>query len=125
MTVIILDRYYFSTAAYQGARGADAAEIVRRNESFAPLPDLVLLLDVPPVTGAARIHARGDLLDDFEAQDYQRAVRENFLALDHSFIRRVDAGATPEAVFMMCRDIFDTALREWQAAKREAATNPD
>ena len=37
--VVILDRYYFSTAAYQGAHGADPEIILSRNESFAPQPD--------------------------------------------------------------------------------------
>src|SRR5689334_18751024 len=32
--VVILDRYYFSTAAYQGARGLDPAEIIQANEAF-------------------------------------------------------------------------------------------
>lgn len=123
--VVILDRYYFSTAAYQGARGADVAEIIRRNETFAPVPDLVLLLDLPPSIGAARIHARGDVLDDFEAHDYQRAVRENFLALARPFIERIDASARPEAVFVECRDLLDAALRRRQAAKSASAAISD
>ena len=32
--VVIVDRYYFSTAAYQGARGVDPQELLRRNEEF-------------------------------------------------------------------------------------------
>ena len=44
--VVILDRYYFSTMAYQGARGFDPAEIRRRNEEFAPVPDWLFILDV-------------------------------------------------------------------------------
>ena len=38
--VVVLDRYYFSTAAYQGIRGFDFWEIIERNEAFAPRPDL-------------------------------------------------------------------------------------
>ena len=33
--VVLLDRYYYSTAAYQGALGFDPAGIVRDNETFA------------------------------------------------------------------------------------------
>ena len=36
--VVILDRYYFSTMAYQGARGFDPVEIRRRNEAFGRSP---------------------------------------------------------------------------------------
>src|SRR5207302_10040024 len=33
--VVVLDRYYLSTAAYQGARGADPGKILETNERFA------------------------------------------------------------------------------------------
>jgi len=35
---VIIDRYYFSTMAYQGARGISPAELMNRNEQFAPQP---------------------------------------------------------------------------------------
>ena len=56
--VIILDRYYFSSMAYQGVRGFDPAEIRRVNEEFAPQPDLLLLLDLPVDTALERIGIR-------------------------------------------------------------------
>src|SRR5512137_250225 len=37
--VIVLDRYYFSTIAYQGAKGIDTRRIRRMNEAFAIPPD--------------------------------------------------------------------------------------
>ena len=40
--VILCDRYFLSTAAYQGARGFDPEEILELNH-FAPDPDLALL----------------------------------------------------------------------------------
>ncbi|NBV87403.1 MAG: dTMP kinase, partial [Verrucomicrobia bacterium] len=52
--LVLLDRYYFSNAAYQGARGADPEAILAVNEAFAPQPDLVLLLDCPPAQTLAR-----------------------------------------------------------------------
>ena len=97
--VVILDRYYFSTAAYQGARGLDPQAIIATNEKFAPIPDLVLLLDLDPAAGATRIHRRGDMPDDFEALDYQREVRRIFLSLDRPFLHRVDATREANAVF--------------------------
>lgn len=36
--VVISDRYYYSSAAYQGARGLDPEAILRLNEAFAPGP---------------------------------------------------------------------------------------
>ena len=97
--VVILDRYYFSTAAYQGARGLDPQAIIAANEKFAPIPDLVLLLDLDPAAGATRIQRRGDVLDDFEGLDYQRKVRRIFLSLDHPFIHRMNAAQESDVVF--------------------------
>ena len=110
-SVVILDRYYFSTAAYQGARGLDPQAIIDANEKFAPVPDLVLLLDIDPGDGAARIQRRGDVPDDFEALDYQREVRRVFLALDRPFIHRVDASQDAPTVFQNARAIIERALK--------------
>ena len=108
--VVILDRYYFSTAAYQGARGLDPQAIIAANEKFAPIPDLVLLLDLDPAAGAARIHRRGDVLDDFEALDYQREVRRIFLSLARPFIHRVNAERGAESVFQDARGKVEQIL---------------
>src|SRR5215471_8075627 len=67
--VVILDRYYFSNAAYQGAHGADPEVILSRNEAFAPQPDLLVILDVSPQTGLQRIRERGDEPNKFETLD--------------------------------------------------------
>lgn len=64
--VVIVDRYYFSTAAYQGARGMDFERILQMNEEFAPQPDLLFVLEVHPATGRQRIAARGDIANHFE-----------------------------------------------------------
>ena len=109
--VVLLDRYYISTAAYQGARGADPEAILLENERFAPLPDLVLLLDFDPAGGLARIRARGDAPNTFEEAEQLRAVRGIFLGLRRSFIRKVDAARAAEEVWGECREIFDGVIR--------------
>ena len=108
--VVLLDRYYLSTAAYQGARGADPEAILLENERFAPLPDLVLLLDFDPAGGLARIRARGDAPNTFEEAEQLRAVRKIFLGLQRPFIRKVDAARAPDAVWDDCRAEFDRLL---------------
>jgi dTMP kinase len=108
--LVLLDRYYLSTAAYQGARGADPAGILEMNERFAPQPDLVLLLDFDPDGGLARIRTRGDQPNTFEEAEQLRVVRKIFLALERPFIRRVDASRTAEAVWADCRAEFDALI---------------
>ena len=108
--VVLLDRYYLSTAAYQGARGADPEAILLENERFAPKPDLVLLLDFDPDGGLARVRARGDVPNTFEEAEQLRAVRAIFLGLRRPFIRKVDAARAAEEVWGDCRAEFDRVV---------------
>jgi dTMP kinase len=75
---VILDRYYFSTIAYQGAKGLDPARIRAMNERFAPKPDLVFILDLGPETGLFRIAGRKSRDMLFEREGYLRRVRRLF-----------------------------------------------
>jgi len=76
--IVVLDRYYFSTIAYQGAKGLDPEAIRRRNERFAPRPDLVFILDVPASRGLNRIAGRRTKDALFEREGYLRKVRRIF-----------------------------------------------
>jgi dTMP kinase len=97
--VVILDRYYFSTMAYQGARGFDPAEIRRLNEEFAPVPDLLLILDLDVDTAHQRIGHRGDSTNEFEKKESLERCREIFLSLkDEPFVRVVDSAGSLEDV---------------------------
>jgi dTMP kinase len=76
--IVVLDRYYFSTIAYQGAKGIDTGKIRRMNESFAVRPDLVVVLDVDAKAGLTRIRGRKTRDELFEREDYLVRVREIF-----------------------------------------------
>ena len=77
---VILDRYYFSTIAYQGAAGLDLAMLQAVNEEFAPPPDVLLLLDLPVEESLNRIQTRGLVSDEFERPSTLKRVREIFLS---------------------------------------------
>lgn len=95
--VVILDRYYFSNIAYQGAVGLDPAAVQAANEAFAPRPDVLLLLDLPVQTGLDRIRSRGDEANAFERADALEQVRGLFL--DHLGDGcRIDASLPADAV---------------------------
>jgi dTMP kinase len=79
--IVVLDRYYFSTMAYQGAKGIDPERIRRLNERFAVKPDLVVILDVGAGEGLARIGDRKVREELFEREDYLARVREIFRSL--------------------------------------------
>jgi len=93
--VVILDRYYFSTMAYQGARGFDPAEIRRLNEKFAPPPDLLLILDLEVAAAHQRIGSRGDSANAFEQREALERCRQIFLSLkDEPFARVIPCNAS-------------------------------
>jgi dTMP kinase len=96
--IVILDRYYYSTLAYQGAKGIDKERIRRLNERFVVEPDLVFVLDVEAGKGLQRILERKnrDLL--FERRDYLEEVRKNFLALSGDNIVHIDGEESEEKI---------------------------
>lgn len=75
---VVLDRYYFSTIAYQGAAGLDLTMLQAVNEAFAPPPDVLLLLDLPVAESLKRIQTRGLVSDEFERPSTLKRVREIF-----------------------------------------------
>jgi len=94
--IVVLDRYYFSTIAYQGAKGLDPRRIRRLNERIAVKPDLVFVLDIGAGSGLARIRTRKrkDLL--FERERYLRKVRSIFLGLRGRIFVHLDASRSRE-----------------------------
>lgn len=102
---VVLDRYYFSTMAYQGLRGFDPLAIRGMNETFAPIPDRLFILDLKADAALARIGARGDIANEFEKRDALEKCREIFLSLaDEPFARVIATNRTPDEV--------QTAIRE-------------
>jgi len=97
--VVILDRYYFSTMAYQGARGFDPLKIRRKNEAFAPVPHLLLLLDLDVDDALERIGVRGDTANEFEKRGNLERCREIFLSLrNEPFVTVISSEGTLDAV---------------------------
>lgn len=89
--IIIQDRYYFSSIAYQGALGMDLQQIRALNEAFALKPDLVFYLEIPPSEGLKRIDAaRKNKRDTMEKEQYLLKVKEIFDSLHDPFIMKIN-----------------------------------
>jgi dTMP kinase len=108
--VVLMDRYYFSTAAYQGALGLDPEQIRLENETFAPIPDRVLIFLTSPETCLERIESSRDQKSAFEKLDYLRNVQEIFKSFTGPNIRFIDSvGSVPEVhekVLSAIEDLF-------------------
>lgn len=88
--VVITDRYYFSTVAYQGARGFDPSDLMRRNEAIAIEPHLLVLIDLDPEVSLSRIGRRDGAGNEFETLAQLRRSREIFLAIRKPYLVRLD-----------------------------------
>ena len=77
--IVVSDRYYHSSLAYQGDPDDPAAfEWVRRLNGRARRPDLTLLLEVPFDVAAARRAADGRPDELFDRLETQRRVAEGY-----------------------------------------------
>ncbi|MEM3670946.1 MAG: dTMP kinase [Thermoprotei archaeon] len=78
--VVVFDRYYFSSVAYQTSSGAPRSFVEGIN-SFAPKPDHVFLLDLPAEVSVQRKSKR----DKLEGVEFLKRVRETYLSLAKEF----------------------------------------
>ena len=109
--IVILDRYYFSTMAYQGVRGFDPTEIRRVNEEFAPQPDLLLLLDLPVDIALTRIGVRDGEANEFEQREALQKCDAIFKSLvGEPFTGVIDATQPPEEVHASIVEVVEAKI---------------
>ncbi len=109
--VVVLDRYYLSTIAYQGAKGLDTRRIRRMNERFAVRPDLVFVMDLPAAEGLSRIAARKRKDPLFEREDYLARVRAIFRSFRGRTIVHIDATRPRREIAEEIRERVERLLR--------------
>jgi len=95
---VVTDRYFLSTAAYQGARLGDPEALLRRCEARFPIPDLALVLVAPTEVGLRRVGLRGEAREAFEEEASLGDVARAFASLERPWIVRVDATGSPGEV---------------------------
>lgn len=90
--VVVSDRFLLSNIVYQGCAGGLPVEQVWQVGQMATnglLPDLTLVLDVPPESARARVGPGRDRIED-RSDAYRQRVRDGFLAA-------AEAGSEPGA----------------------------
>ena len=116
-TTVVMDRYYYSNACYQGARGLDMEAILATNRSFAPEPDLVFIIDVGVERALERISlARQGVAKLFEKKEFLEKVRANYLALRGANLVLIDGNPRLETVMSDVLARFDLRGRAGSAA---------
>jgi dTMP kinase len=115
--IVIQDRYLDSSVAYQGAgRELDPTEVrdISLWATEGMLPDLTILLDLPPQTGRERLAERTQY-DRLEAEggDFPTRVRDAYLALAAAEPQRflvLDATASVESISAAIRSRVEALL---------------
>jgi dTMP kinase len=114
--IVITDRYYYSTVAYQGALGLDPDRILAQNEVLAVPPDLTVILTLPVAQALARLS--GDLQRARQVSEdpaYLERVAALYASLQGPFLRHLDASASPQTVHVA---LLNLTLEFLEAAGR-------
>jgi dTMP kinase len=117
--VVICDRYYDSTFAYQAYGRGLHLESVKMINSFATAavdPSLTLLFDLPVEAAIARrSHTQPDDRLEREKLEFHRNVRDGYLALAQAFpdrIRMIPADMNVKEVWRRAWDITRSFLKQ-------------
>ncbi|HOT46425.1 MAG TPA: dTMP kinase [Spirochaetota bacterium] len=107
--IIIMDRYYFSNAAYQGAAGMAPEQIIAENRKMNfPEPDRVYFVDLPPDRAMERVTVRsGGEQEVFEKESLLQKVRENFLSIADGRFLVLDGTGSIDEIFEVIRNDFN------------------
>ncbi|MEM5869572.1 MAG: dTMP kinase [Candidatus Aenigmatarchaeota archaeon] len=104
--IVISDRYYHSTLAYQQAQGLELKFLLELNKKFIK-PDLTIIIDLEPEIAVERIekdkNRKMEERKKFEKVEFLKKVRKNFLELKEILkderIVVIDGNKTKEEVF--------------------------
>lgn len=87
---IILDRYFYSSIAYQGAKGIDINRIINMHKDFIIKPDIVFIFHLPIDIALNRIISKRGIADRFENETYLKKVDKIFRSFNEPFIYHID-----------------------------------
>lgn len=88
---VVLDRYFYSSVAYQGALGIDEDYIFSLHKDFVIIPDLVFIFEINVQTGLKRIKTKREKTDEFENYNYLKKVDTIFKSFTGNNIVRINA----------------------------------
>ena len=120
--VVLSDRFSLTTEAYQMAgRGLPPDVVLPANRAAADglLPDLTLILDLPPDLGRARQQASGKRLDRLEQEspEFHRRVMDFYLSVQGSGVRHLDGCLPPDRLLQAAwEEVVALAPRRFRPA---------
>src|SRR3989338_751255 len=110
LKIVLCDRYYYSTIAFQGAQGLSIKDMIQKNKQFRK-PDVAFILNVEPSVALERIEYRQK--EKFEQLEFMKKIRKNFLKLPkllNDNIKIIDASKPLKRVFESIKKELDKML---------------
>ncbi|MGI5493337.1 dTMP kinase [Microtetraspora malaysiensis] len=126
-STVVCDRYVDSSLAYQGAgRALDPDDVARVNAwaTGGLVPDLTVLIDVPPSVGLRRMASPADRIES-EPMEFHERVRHEFRALAAAAPDRylvVDGTLPQDEISRIIQDRVREVLPDPVPGETEAAT---
>ncbi len=93
--VVVSDRYFYSSLAYQGSAGLNI-DWIKAVNSLSLKPDLALFIDVDPETVLSRLKRKKSIMENLETQ---QRVREVYLKyVENGELTRIEGGKPKKVV---------------------------
>ncbi|TGL64625.1 dTMP kinase [Leptospira sarikeiensis] len=95
--IVLLDRYMYSTAAYQSGENFSAKEILQKNlDRGFPEPELIFYLEIEPEDALARLKGRDTTKDRFETISALKKIKNAYEEILPENTIRLNAKLSPE-----------------------------
>ena len=110
VNIVISDRYYYSTIAFQATQGLDRKMLIEINKEFLK-PEIAFILDIKPEIALERIKTRKK--EKFEQLAFMNKLRERFLELPkllNDNIKIINASKDINEVFEDIKEEVDELL---------------
>lgn len=105
--IILMDRYMYSNAAYQGIGKYSPQKILGMNTACGfPIPDRVYLIDIEPELALQRILKRSGSVELFEKKSSLIKIRENYHKIKSDNFVVIDGALSPRLIFKIIKEDF-------------------
>ncbi|MBX2812533.1 MAG: dTMP kinase [Myxococcales bacterium] len=111
--IVVQDRSWHSTVAYQGERGLERAMLQAAERRIAPDPDVLLVVDIPSDVAIDRIRSGRGCENAFEKVETLQRLRGVFVEFEGAIV--LDGLWPEDQLLELARSHVDDILRQRQS----------
>ncbi len=109
---VVLDRYFYSMAAYQGDEEFSPLKILQMNlEKNFPAPNVLFFLDIPPEIAYERIQTRSERQEAFDSIVQLERISKNYKKILPPNVNYLDAKKNPKEILEKCLLVINEELK--------------